>query len=161
MIKKITIALLIISSMNLYSAPKGGAMKNPDLTKGDAIPKGAVHDWNLGATGMRGWMYSDKMVTSDARQIAITKIEKGSPAEGKLKVGDVILGVAGKMFLTDPRTEMGKALTAAEAGKGLLELSCWRSGKYEIIKLKLPALGVYSVTAPYNCSKSKKIYMRM
>ncbi|MFT5633397.1 MAG: hypothetical protein ACI9SQ_001112, partial [Rubritalea sp.] len=32
MIKKITIALLIISSMNLYSAPKGGAMKNPDLT---------------------------------------------------------------------------------------------------------------------------------
>jgi hypothetical protein len=160
MIKKITIALLIISSMNLYSAPKGGAMKNPDLTKGDTIPKGAVHDWNLGATGMRGWMYSDKMVTSDARQIAITKIAEGSPADGKLKVGDVILGVAGKMFLTDPRTEMGKALTAAEAGKGLLELRCWRAGKYEIVKLKLPALGVYSVTAPYNCPKSKKIFMR-
>jgi len=160
MIKKITIALLIISSMNLYSAPRGGAMKNPDLTKGEKIPEGAVHDWNLGATGMRGWMYSDKMVTSDARQIAITKIEKGSPADGKLKVGDVILGVAGKMFLTDPRTEMGKALTAAEAGKGLLELRCWRSGKYEIIKLKLPVLGSYSATVPYDCPKSKKIFMQ-
>ena len=33
----------------------------PDFTKGDAIPTGAEHDWNLGATGTRGWMYSDKM----------------------------------------------------------------------------------------------------
>jgi hypothetical protein len=55
-----------------------------DFTKGDAIPMGADHDWTLGATGARGWIFCDKMVTTDARQIALTKVEQGSPAEGIL-----------------------------------------------------------------------------
>ena len=157
MVQKITLVLLIISSLNLYSAPKKGTMKNVDLTKGEKIPKGAVHDWNLGATGTRGWMYSNKMMTSDARQIAITKVEKGSPSDGILKVGDVILGAGGKKFSTDPRTEMGKAITVAEAGDGILELLHWRAGKTDSVKLKIPVLGNYSATAPYSCSKSEKI----
>ena len=33
------------------------------------------------------------LVTTDARQIAITQVEKDSPADGILVVGDVILGV--------------------------------------------------------------------
>ena len=53
------------------------------------------------------------MVTSDARQIAITKVEKGSLADGVVAVGDVILGVGGKPFSYDPRTEMGKALVSS------------------------------------------------
>ena len=32
-----------------------------------------------------------------------------------MAVGDVILGVGGKAFSVDPRTEMGQALTAAES----------------------------------------------
>ena len=91
-------------------------MANPDFTRGDKIPDGAEHDWNLGATGARGWMYCDKMVTTDARQIAVTKVDKGSPADGLLAVGDVILGVGGKPFSYDPRTELGKALTACRIG---------------------------------------------
>src|SRR5208282_5347239 len=63
-------------------------MANPDFTRGDKIPDGAEHDWNLGATGARGWMYCDKMVTIDARQIAVTKVDKGAPADGLLAVGD-------------------------------------------------------------------------
>ena len=93
-------------------------MANPDFTRGDKIPNGAEHDWNLGATGARGWMYCDKMVTTDARQIAVTKVDKGSPADGLLAVGDVILGVGGKPFSYDPRTELGKALTVAESEAG-------------------------------------------
>jgi hypothetical protein len=131
----------------------------PDFTRGDKIPNGAKHDWNLGATGARGWMYCDKMVTTDARQIAITKVDKGSPADGILAVGDVILGVGGKPFSYDPRTEMGKALTLAEseAGQGKLSLTRWRAGKTEEIAVKLPVLGTYSATAPYDCPKSKRI----
>ena len=131
----------------------------PDFTRGDKIPNGAKHDWNLGATGSRGWMYCDKMVTTDARQIAITKVDKGSPADGILAVGDVILGVGGKPFSYDPRTEMGKALTLAEseAGKGNLTLTRWRAGKTEEIAVKLPVLWTYSATAPYDCPKSKRI----
>ena len=65
-------------------------MNNPDFTKGGSIPEGAKHDWNLGATGARGWMFSKKLVTTEARQIAITKVEKGSPADSILVAGDII-----------------------------------------------------------------------
>ena len=42
---------------------------NPDFTKGESIPEGFKHDWNLGATGARGWIFSGKLVTRDARQV--------------------------------------------------------------------------------------------
>ncbi len=131
----------------------------PDFTKGDAIPAGATHDWNLGATGARGWMFCDKMVTTAARQIRITKVEPKSPADGVLLVGDVILGVAGKPFAYDPRTEFGKALTEAEKDDqhGNFTLLRWRDGKTDTVTLKLPVLGSYSATAPYDCPKSKRI----
>ncbi len=143
----------------VFGAGKVKSMTMPDFTKGEKIPEGAKHDWNLGATGVRGWMYCDKMVTSDARQIAITKVDKGSPADGVLAVGDVILGVGGKPFSYDPRTEMGKALTLAEsdAGKGNLTLTRWRAGSSAEVVVKIPVLGTYSATAPYNCPKSKRI----
>jgi hypothetical protein len=134
-------------------------MKNIDFTKGEEIPAGANHNWTLGATGARGWMYSDKLTTIDARQIGIVDVTAGSPADGVLQKGDVILGVAGKAFSYDPRTEFGKALTAAEsdAGKGDLKLTRWREGNTEEVVIKLPVLGDYSATAPYNCPKSKRI----
>ena len=96
-------------------------------------------------------------MTYEARQISITKVEKGSPSDGVIKVGDVILGVGGKMFAYDPRTEFGKALTAAEAGDGNLKLTRWRDGSDTEVVVKLPALGSYSATAPYDCPKSKRI----
>ncbi len=153
------LAAILAAPLPALAAAKGQPLTIPDLTKGDAIPAGAKHDWNLGATGARGWMFCDKMVTSDARQVAITKVEKGSPAEGILAVGDVLLGVGGKAFSYDPRTELGKALTAAEsdAGGGKLALTRWRAGKAEEVVVKLPVLGSYSATAPFECAKSKRI----
>ncbi len=141
------------------AAGKPVKMTLPDFTKGDAIPAGASHDWNLGATGARGWMFCDKFVTTDARQISITKVDKGSPADGVLAVGDVLLGAGGKPFSFDPRTEMGMALTTAEsdAGGGKLALTRWRAGQTENVIVKLPVLGTYSPTAPYGCTKSKRI----
>ena len=152
--------VVVFSAFNAsYAAGGGQAAEVPDFTQGAKIPDDAKHDWNLGATGLRGWIYCDKMVTSDARQIAITKVAKGSPAYGILEVGDVILGVGGKPFSYDPRTEMGKALTAAEseAGNGVLTLSRWRAGSSEEVVVKIPVLGTYSATAPYECPKSKRI----
>lgn len=148
-------ALFALSS-SLYGAPKVD-MAMPDFTKGDAIPAAAKHDWNLGATGLRGWMFTDKMVTSDARQIAITRVDPGSPADGIMQVGDVILGVNGKAFSYDPRTELGKALTAAEEKTGKLMLTRWRAGKTEEVTLPLAVLGSYSATTPFDCEKSKRI----
>jgi hypothetical protein len=151
--------ILLASHVTVHAAGNGKSVAMPDFTRGDAIPGKAKHDWNLGAIGARGWIYCDKLVTSDARQIAITKIDKGSPADGILTVGDVLLGVGGKVFSYDPRTEVGKALTAAEseAGGGKLTLTRWRAGKAEEVVVKLPVLGSYSSTAPFDCPKSKRI----
>ena len=156
-----TLATMTLAVM--LAAPGAAAKKAPpsipDFTHGDPIPAGANHDWNLGATGLRGWIYCDQMVTTDARQIAVTKVDKGSPADGIFVPGDVILGVGGQAFSYDPRTEFGKALTTAEstAGGGQLTLTRWRAGKTEPVVVKLPVLGSYSATAPYNCPKSQRI----
>jgi hypothetical protein len=150
----------IVAGSGPTFAARKGKITQVDLTKGEAIPEGATHDWTLGATGCRGWMFSDKLETTGARQIVITRLDKGSPADGILAVGDVILGVGGKPFLNDARVEFGKALTAAEseAGDGNLTISRWRSGVSSDIVVKLPVLGNYSSTAPYDCPKSRIIY---
>jgi hypothetical protein len=154
----ILLSILFLTSFS-FSADNGDTAAPPDFTKGDTIPANAKHDWNLGATGLRGWIHCEKMVTSDARQIAITQVEAKSPADGLLAIGDVILGVGGKPFSFDPRTEMGKALTAAEteAGGGKLALTRWRAGKTEEVVVTLPVLGSYAPTAPYACLKSERI----
>jgi len=156
------ICFLALAVFLAWPGPLAGAPQktaNPDFTQGNSIPAGAHHDWNLGATGARGWMYSDRLVTTDARQIRITRVDKDSPADGVLAVGDVILGVGGKPFSYDPRTEMGKALTAAETEQncGVLSLIRWRGGKTETVSVKLPVQGTYSATAPYDCPKSRRI----
>jgi hypothetical protein len=86
-------------------------------------------------------------------------VEKGSPAAGVFLVGDVILGVGGKPFSFDPRTEFGRAVTLAEsaAGGGKLAVTRWRAGKAEEVVIKLPVLGSYGATAPYDCAKSQRI----
>ncbi len=155
----IAASVILLTTPCLIAGSKK-TMENPDLTKGDAIPQGATQDWLLGATGARGWMYSDHGVTTGARQISIMQVDKGSPSDGVLAVGDVILGVGGKPFSYDPRTEMGKALTAAEAVSGNLSLLRWRAGKQEEVSLKLTELGAYSATAPFDCPKSALILER-
>jgi hypothetical protein len=159
LLQTITLAAFFLLPASLVAAGRSRELKIPDFTRGDKIPEGAKHDWNLGATGLRGWIFCDQLVTSDARQIAVTQVEKGSPAEGVLAIGDVILGVGGKPFSHDPRTELGKALTLAEseAGQGQLTLTRWRAGRSEEVALKLPVLGTYSATAPFDCLKSKRI----
>jgi len=152
------IALLFLPA---HAAPKGNG-KNPDLTKGEPIPEGYDKDWTLGATGARGWMFPDRLTTTTARQIAVTKVEPDTPADGVLQVGDVILGVGGEPFSYNARVEFGKALTHAEseAGDGLLVLRVWREGKTGTVRIRLPVLGTYSETAPYDCPKSERILER-
>ena len=72
----------------------------PDLTAGgEADDK---HDWTLGPTGARGWIWGWNLETADARQILITEVAEGSPAEGNLEVGDVVLGVGAGPSTTTP-----------------------------------------------------------
>ena len=130
----------------------------PDLIQGGK--KDNAHDWNLGPTGARGWVYSCKGQTAEARQILVTAVAKNSPADGVLNCDDVILGVGDTCFDGDARIQFAKAITVAEQVKngGVLKLIRWRKGKTEPVQLKLAVMGSYSGTAPYDCQKSKKIF---
>ena len=157
--KSLAIAALFLCGVAAaVRAESPAAPQPPDLTAGGERDKS--HDWLLGPTGLRGWMWYRDGRTTDARQILVTAVDPGSPADGILAVGDVILGAAGKPFDGDPRIQLADAITAAETdqGGGVLRLTRWRAGQSTNVELKLTVLGSYSDTAPYDCPKSKAIF---
>ena len=132
----------------------------PDFTRGGTV--GAGRDWTLGPTGARGWVYAWRGHTRESRQILITSVAKGSPSDGHLREGDVILGVGDAHFDTDARATLGRAITVAESavGGGKLSLIRWRDGEEQPVSIRLPVIGDYSLTAPYECEKSRAIFER-
>lgn len=132
----------------------------PDFTTGDSLPENAAHDWNLGPTGARGWVYGWRGESTDSRQILITGVAPDSPAAAGLAKDDVIIGVGGAEFDADARISLAKAITAAEAKDGRLSLIRWRGGERTDVLLQLEALGAYSPTAPFDCEKSTRIFER-
>ena len=141
----------------------------PDLTKGETTGVDRSGTYNLGATGLRGWIYTRPdnyhdsehgRTTTRSRQILVTHVGKNSPADGVVKVDDVIVGAAGRLFNDDARKSIAYAIQDAEkeTAGGILKLTLWRGGKTEEIQLKLRVMGTYAATAPYNCPKSKLIF---
>jgi hypothetical protein len=147
-------ALVFFLGLSLH-AQAAEPVAPPDVTKDPKVAEGKG-DWNLGATGMRGWMFVRDNYTHEARQILVTKIAAGSPADGVMGVGDVILGIAGKPFSEDARRVFGHSLGDAERD-GVLKLIVWRKGETKEMEIKMRIMGAYSDTAPYDCPKSKKI----
>lgn len=148
----VCLTLLLASMAGAADAPPV-----PDFTAGDRLPKDSHHDWNLGPTGARGWVHAWRGESSDSRQILITQVDAGSPADGVLAENDVILGVGDETFDSDARVALAKAITAAEADHGELTLMRWRGGNQQAVTLKLEPLGSYSPTAPLDCEKSRRI----
>lgn len=149
------VLMLIGASAPARETTTGAAI--PDLTKGGVLEtEGYYH---LGPTGAQGRMYVEKFMTTKTRQILIIKVDAGSPADGVLEVGDVILGIGAKRFAGDARKAFARAIDEAEteANKGVLKLLRWRKGKVETVSLKLRVMGTFSETAPYDCPKSKRI----
>ena len=145
-----------IGGMAVAQEPQPAAAV-PDLTKGGELETTGFY--HLGPTGAQGRMYVKDFMTREARQILITNVEEGSPAEGVLEIGDVVLGIGDRRFAEDPRKSLGRAITQAEteAAKGILKLLRWRKGKEAVVSLQLRVMGAFSDTAPYDCPESKKI----
>lgn len=161
-IRLVTVAMIVVVGLGL-SPPANAKDKPPvaDLTQGGKLQ--GDHDWNLGPTGLRGAMWVWSMVTTDARQILVTKVDKGSPADGVVAVGDVILGAGGGKFASDARVALGNAITVAEtkAAGGKLDLVLWRKGKEFTVTVPLWVMGSYAEQAPFDgCEKSRKIVER-
>ncbi len=155
--------LFVIGFMSLWSVHVAVAQVQPAAADHDIVvdekPADAL-DWTLGPTGMRGWIRSANGATLDARQILVTAVADGSPAAGIMNVGDVIVGVDDRRFSTDARQQFARAITAAEAVRGELHLLRLRAGKIEPVVLRLPVLGTYSATSPYNCPKSQALLVQ-
>ncbi|MDT8389841.1 MAG: DUF6288 domain-containing protein [Lentisphaeria bacterium] len=106
---------------------------------------------HLGPTGIHAHIHKGVAVT-------VETVADGSPAAGKIAVGDIILGVNGAALKgLNPFVEVGKAITEAEAGDGQLVFDIQRDGGQRKITVSIPALGAYSDTWPVDCPKSKKI----
>lgn len=103
---------------------------------------------HLGPTGLYG-------VTSP-KDIKITKVEEGSPADGKIKVGDVIVAAGGTPLKDQTRKQLADAIDQAETAqaKGILNLTLDGGRK---VDLQLKILGSYSDTAPVDCPKTDAI----
>lgn len=158
------IVILLAMARNVPSAEPPRVP--PDLTQDRHIDR--ERTYNLGASGMRGWIYTrpanffescQGRTTTASRQILVTHVGRNSPADGVMQVDDVILGVGGKPFTDDARKRIAVAIQDAEKAENgsILKLTRWRDGKTEDVQLKLRVMGTYSDTAPYDCLKSKRI----
>ncbi len=86
----------------------------------------------------------------------IRNVEKGSPAEGKLKKDQIIESINGHVLKDiDPRMWLGKMIALAEAADGQMKFKIKDAPK--IVLVQIPALGAYSKTWPLDCAKSDKI----
>ena len=157
----VAMAIMTGSALAADSSPEP-----PDLTKGGNLER--TNTYNLGATGMRGYIYTRPLdfiesvqgrTTTRSRQILVSHVGTKSPADEVMKVDDVILGAGGKLFTDDARKSIALAIQDAEkdVNQGILKLTRWRAGKTEEVRIKLNVMGTYSETAPYNCQKSKRI----
>lgn len=103
----------------------------------------------IGPTGILG--YPHPKWPHEAVAMRVDQCEKGSPADGKLKPGDLIVGIGNEKFTESPFSAFPAAVDDAEAKGGKLTLLL-ESG--EQVTLQLADLGAYGPTAPYHCPKT-------
>jgi hypothetical protein len=118
---------------------------------------------NLGPTGARAILKSKSFV--------VKYIFKGTPAAGRLKLNDVIVGVNGKEFAPHtfggrsvgydgPMMDFGLAIEEAEGYDGTLTVNVKRNGQPMAVQIPLKAIGKFSKTFPINCKKSDLLKQR-
>lgn len=105
-------------------------------------------DSQFGPTGIHGMRAK--------QELRVTYVAEGSPADGKVRPKDVIVGANGKKFESVAIRELAAAIGASEGaardGKLTLEMKDGRQAE-----LQLKAYGDFSDTAPANCRKTDAI----
>lgn len=162
----ISVCVLLCLIVRLH-AEDGPKQPIPDLTKGEELTR--INERWVGPVGIYCGAWRPRQRSNEAqwvRQLLVQKIEEGSPADGVLQVGDVILGADGTGAKQVPLFEgatwamipIANAINEAEARKpAVLKLLVWRNGETKTIPIQLDYLGRYSEMAPYNCEKSANI----
>ena len=124
------------------------------LTAVSVNAEGALALQHMGPTGINGFI-------SGSRSFIVKSVEKGSPADGKLWPGDVVVGAGRLPFLKRVRFELGAAIAEARTtkNKGRLVLMVRKKAggrKMTRVTLQLGIAGpsTFTKTAPYDCSKT-------
>ncbi len=134
-------------------------------------PDAEVPGWfyNLGTTGIRVELIKDR-----PEALMVRYVFADSPADGKVKVGDWIIGSGTKKWDVPHKNGYGMdkfgpdgpiaAFAAAlerahsKKGKGVLELQVEREGKTSAVKLRLDKkIGVFGEGFPGECEKSDRV----
>ncbi len=156
-------ALAVLVACTGAFAGRSGQTVEPDYTKGEKL-EGKLNCWNLGPIGAIGNIWGNRAIgtaeqTKDTRMIQIRSVTRGTPADGVLKVGDVILGVGEGAFTADARKTLSAAITEAEKKEngGKLVLTIWRAGNTQTVTITLPVMGSFSETSPRQCGKTDAI----
>lgn len=108
----------------------------------------------IGPIGVRVTLTSPTAAT-------VTTVEEGSPADGKLEIGDTVVGVNGKRIQSHLWLEIGAAMEHSQGDpklKSEFTLEVLRNDKSHSITMKVDQLGYFSPTYPFDCAKSKRIY---
>ena len=119
-------------------APGVARAAAPDLTVTDLATINSAKNYNLGPTGLRGWIYRNGAANAGAQglmsaaspwQILVVALGTNTPSVGIMASNDVILGVSAgagnvpvPLFTNDSRKSLGWAIGEAEAGDGVLNL---------------------------------------
>jgi Family of unknown function (DUF6288)/Putative Ig domain len=176
--------ILATTLASVFVPPSAEATVHPDLTqasvinqvKNNQIPGLTPYQstYNLGATGLRGWMYRGDnnipmsnsnlqgLATVWSRQILVTVATAPCGTAATFLPGDLIVGAmegtSGSIpfFSTDARKALGAAITKAEV-TGNLMLKRIRNGGYADVYVQIGKMGTYAETAPYSCPKSDTI----
>lgn len=166
------LALLWFPSLALSQVHyfEGGRPWNQRAKKG---PDAEVPGWyyNLGVTGLRAELVADQPKT-----LLIRYVFKGTPAYGRVKVGDSVVGAGGKLFENEHKNGYGMDKFGAEGPvlefaqalercmgsdakkRGVLRLWIVRAGNR--ITVDVPVGGKYgrfAQTFPADCKKSDRI----
>ncbi len=132
-------------------------------------PDAEVPGWyyNLGITGMRAQLVADR-----PKALLIKYVFADSPAHRKIRVGDLVIGVGGKLFAEahkngygmdkfgadGPILEFAKALERSLGRTGKLELAVLRGDKRRQVSLRIgKKYGKFSKSYPAQCKKSDRI----
>lgn len=144
---------------------------HPWIQRARSGPDAEVKGWfyNLGITGMRAQLVADR-----PKALWIKHVFDESPADGKVRVGDYIVGVEGQPFehahkngygmdkfgADGPILEFAMALEAcmSKERKGKLRLGLVREDKELEVEIRVSTkYGQFSPTYPQDCEKSDRI----
>jgi len=121
----------------------------------------------VGPTGIRS-----QITTENPQYFTVRYVFKNSPATGKVKIDDIIVGANGIMLKRPhsfakrsqswdgPLVDMAKLIEDSQGKDGKLHLIVWPAGKKEAqktITVQIEAVGRFSPTFPYNCKRTDKL----